>query len=198
MKKFLLLIFVFGTNPTGFANTSSLVQEAAPSRANELEFTTCNVTKDAAGNKHAVLTKSTGSKVLDDEIKQYVGAFLNGSRYPTISMSVPWKVISVSTPHGKSEVRIAVPRPPYPFQARARYEQGNGLVKASFDESGRCVSAEMTPSTGSGILDGNTVNFALTKWKSSGSKKVTTTIPVSYHIQSGGGKLRVIPPPTSR
>ena len=201
MKKlFLLLATVFGMVYTGWAQASNHAQQAktpAVNGANELEFTTCKVTKDASGNKNAVLTRSTGSKALDQYIKNYVGGFLNGSRYPDVSMSVTWKVVAVSTAHGNTEVRIAVPRPPYPYQARARSEQGSGLVKASFDESGQCISAEMAPSTGSKILDGNTLNFALAKWRSTGGNKITTTIPVSYQLVSGG-KFKVIPPPASR
>ena len=185
-KPLFVIISAFCFTSTSLAQTAIPTHQIKTPEAtgvNSLKSTVCTVQIDASGHRNAVLTESTGSKVLDEYIKQSVGAFLNNSRYPTISMSVPWKAVNVSTAHGKSEVTVAALRPPYPYQARARNEQGNGLVKASFDESGHCVSAEMAQSTGSKILDGNTVNYALARWRSSGSEKVTTTIPVIYRLQ---------------
>ncbi len=85
--------------------------------------------------------------------------------------------------YSKVVMRVSAPPPPYPYQARATHVQGHGVITVSFDEHGKASSARMTKSTGSGILDSNSVAFALSNWKTSGGKKTTVTVPVNYRLR---------------
>ena len=163
--------------------SSPEVKSGTLTRANDLQVVHCQVNFDASGHKSVVLMASTGSKALDDYIPKVAAEYLNGPRNTSISVSILCKAIEVPSGHGKVIVRVAATHPPYPFQARARHEQGSGIVNATFDESGHVVSADMARSTGSAILDGNTVNYARSRWRSSGGEKVTTTIPISYGLK---------------
>ena len=166
---------------TSFAQT---LKSSKTTEANGMSSATCQVSIDSSGHKTAVMTKSTGSKVLDDSVAQSVGADFSGVR-TIVNLSIPImvKAVEVPTSHGKAVVRVAGSRPPYPAQARVSGAQGNGVLKVSFDESGKVLSAEMAPSTGSKILDSNTVNYVRARWRSSGGEKVTTTIPFAYHLR---------------
>ena len=163
---------------------TSFAQASKSSKATEasgISSATCQVSIDSSGHKSAVMTKSTGSKVLDDEVAQSVGADFNGVR-TIVNLSIPIMVKAIEVP-GKKVVRVAGSRPPYPAQARVSGAQGDGVLKVSFDESGHVVSAEMAQSTGSKILDSNTVNYVKARWRSSGGEKVTTTLPFAYHLR---------------
>ena len=115
---------------------------------------------------------------------QTAGTELNGARH-IISIPIPIMVKAVEVPrsHGTVIVRVAGTRPFYPAQARVSGAQGDGVLKVSFDEKGQVVSAEMVQSTGSKILDSNTVNYVKARWRSSGGGKVTTTLPFAYHLR---------------
>lgn len=182
MKQFLLtLTCSVCLTATGFAQTS---KSPKASEANGISSATCQVSTDSSGHKTAVMTKSTGSKGLDVSVAQGVAADFNrfSNRF-NLSVPIMVKTVEVASSHGKKFVRVAGSRPFYPLQARMTGAQGDGVVTVSFDERGRCVSAEMTTSTGSDILDGNTVNYMKARWRSSGIEKVTTTIPIAYHLR---------------
>ena len=178
-----VLIGFLGVSQAGMAQAAHEAKPSATTTSGTV-LAICRVSFDGSGQiKTAAMVKSTGSKVLDGGILQNTGQYAPGPRNLSINFPVPVKSIEAPTPHGNTVVRVATPKAPYPFQARARHEQGSGIVKASFDEAGNAVSAVMVQSTGSKILDGNTVNYALKRWKSSGEAKITTTIPVTYRLQ---------------
>ena len=155
MKQILLTFTcVVCITATSFAQTS---KSSKATDANGISSATCQVSIDSSGHKTAVMTKSTGSKVLDDEVAQSVAADFKGVSN-IVHLSIPIMVKAVEVP-GKAVVRVAGSRPPYPAQARVSSAQGDGVLKVSFDEKGQVVSAEMAQSTGSKILDGNTVNY---------------------------------------
>lgn len=129
------------------------------------------------------MSKSTGSKALDDYFMQHQNGLWNGLRNRSLSIGVTCQAVAVSTPHGKKVVEVMALHPPYPYQSRALHEQGSGSVRASFDEKGNITNAAMAQSTGSQRLDGNTVFYAQKFWRSSGGEKVTTIIPVTYRLR---------------
>ena len=188
MKRTLLTcICAAGIVATSFAQSPKSYHSAGlpkTTEVSEISSATCQMNIDASGHRTAVMTKSTGSKVLDDGVAQSVGAQFEGVR-SIVHLSIPImvKAVEVPTSHGKTVVRVAGQRPPYPAQARVTGAQGEGVVKISFDEGGHCVGAEMAPSTGSKILDGNTVNYVKARWRSSGGEKVTTTLSFSYRLR---------------
>ncbi len=73
------------------------------------------------------------------------------------------------------------PKPIYPYQARASHVQGSGSVRVSTNASGDVISAVISQSVGSGILDANTVAFARSNWH--GPPNSTTTVPITYKLQ---------------
>ena len=75
------------------------------------------------------------------------------------------------------------PLPPYPYQARQRGLTGDGICRVSFDASGHLVKVVMSTSTGSDILDENTLNFARKNW--TGQPNLVTNVPVSYKLTGG-------------
>ncbi len=75
------------------------------------------------------------------------------------------------------------PHPFYPEQERLLRHQGNGVVRVTFDATGRVVSATMARSTSYAVLDETTVKFALHNWRSSEGKKRTIYIPVTYVLR---------------
>ncbi len=57
------------------------------------------------------------------------------------------------------------------------------MIKVSFDENGRVVNAVVTQSSGSKILDTNTVNYVLKRWRSSGGEKVAVAAVMTYQFR---------------
>lgn len=74
-----------------------------------------------------------------------------------------------------------LPKPNYPYQARASRVQGSGSVRVSTSASGNVISATIVQSAGSGVLDSNTIQFAKSNW--SGPPNATTTVPITYKLQ---------------
>ncbi len=165
------------------AHSTNKVEKYLTARDKAFGTAICQVNFNLFGDiKNRVMTKSTGSPALDEKIMATTGEKMHGGG-SSVSFPIPYKRVEVTTLHGKVAVLVAFPHPPYPFQAKARHAQGTGLVRASFDEKGNVVKVVMEKSTGSEILDGNSVNYALARWKSSGGEKVTTTIELVYQIR---------------
>src|SRR5207302_10826969 len=60
---------------------------------------------------------------------------------------------------------VYAPRPPYPYEARARREQGSGLAVLTVDPAtGNVTNVVMRASTGVGILDEVTVS-TFSQWR---------------------------------
>ncbi len=189
----LLLITVFGMVYTGLAQTpvtppgQSVHTPAPTSPADALQNKTsrsgtCQVVFDASGHvASAVITKSAGSKILDDNTLSY--ARKNWTGKPNTKVDVPIAYVMSPPQQPKGVPHFHTPFPPYPLQARARHYQGSGVAKVTFDEKGRASSVVMTQSTRSKMLDANTVAFALANWTSSGGKKKTILVPVTYRLR---------------
>ena len=143
----------------------------------------CQVTFDGSGHAStAKMSKSTGSEMLDKNTVDFAQKQWTGK--PNSKASVPVAYILPADPRNPgSRVRVHTPRPPYPYQARAKREQGRGVVKVTFDEKGNAVSATMDQSTGSRILDENTVAYALKTWTSTGGEKTTMRLPINYQLR---------------
>ena len=193
-KCFLLLACIFSSVLTGIAETTAPFSlpdlhtpgPPYPLAARAASITglgTCYVVFGSSGHvRRAMMTKSTGSAILDENTVSFARKNWTGQPNTAISVPIAYK-LAPATARTKPAGRLTTPYPPYPYQARAHHDQGRGIVKVTFDESGRPVSAVMTKSTGSSILDGNTVNYALKEWKSSGGKKTTISVPVAYRLQ---------------
>ena len=73
---------------------------------------------------------------------------------------------------------LHTPHPSYPYAARAKHVQGSGVCHVVFGVTGHVASAEMTRSTGSDILDNNTVEFAKANW--TGAPNSSVNVPITY------------------
>ena len=173
----LIAICLLGTARTASAQS--------PNSFGKISTAICQVSVDSFDHKAVVLTKSAGSKALDDFVVQSAGRVLGGARGTSLPYAFECRTVEGATGRSKSKVMLAMLRPPYPAQARARHEQGSGVIRATFDESGRVAHIEMTQSTGSKILDSHTLNFASAQWRSSGGAKVTIDLPVDYRLVHG-------------
>ncbi len=142
----------------------------------------CQVVFDAAGHvATAVMTKSTGSKILDDNTLSY--ARKNWTGKPNSKVDVPIAFVLSPAKYQNLDPHIYAPNPPYPYQARQKQEHGRGVVQVTFDARGRPVKAIMTKSTGSAILDSNTINYALKAWKYPPGQTRTVLAPVDYELR---------------
>ena len=76
------------------------------------------------------------------------------------------------------EAEWYLPQPPYPYAARAGHVSGRGVVFLTTDGSGRISDAHMQQSTGSKMLDANTVAFAVSNWH--GPPDDQRQVPITY------------------
>ncbi len=72
-----------------------------------------------------------------------------------------------------------MPRLPNPEEARLHIT-GQGHAKAWFDDKGQCTKVTITVSTGSELLDGNTVAFGWAKWV--GPPNLVVNVPITYKL----------------
>ena len=72
------------------------------------------------------------------------------------------------------------PRPPYPYAAFAKSEQGDCVIRLVDDDQGKVVKATVVRSSGSATLDKNSTDFALAQWR--GPAKVTWTYTLHYEL----------------
>ena len=188
-KIFLLLSIVFGIAHTGLAQTPAsgghTPNPMYPADAPNIKGDgrgTCQVVFDASGHvATVVMTKSIGLKILDEETISF--ARKNWTGKPNSTVSVPIEYRRSLTPEDKRFYsQCKLPYPPYPLRARAFHYQGSGVVKVTFDESGRASNVMMKQSTRSKMLDENTIAFAQANWKSPGGKKKTIYVPVTYRL----------------
>ena len=185
----LILILASGLALTAVAATKphspSSTAENPTASSKQWNIALCEVHFDAQGNfNSAAMTKSTGSKVLDDKlVKTTSQQFSKAQPNETLPIWMFCKTLEVPSTGGKKSVRVAGSRPPYPYKARASNTQGSGLVQISFNKMGDAISAVMAPSTGSKILDENSVNYVRQRWKSSGGTDVSTIVPVVYQLR---------------
>ena len=166
-------------------HTSHAVKAVA-SKANDVGI--CTLVFDATGHvQTAVMTKSTGSKMLDEKTVAF--ALQNVTGRPNTTMPLPITFKHTPGTPASTDVWASTPNPPYPYKARVNHEEGSGVVKVVFDEKGNALSAAITKSTGSEVLDNNTVRYVVSAWKTTGGKKLTASFPRSGLINGVCGSL---------
>jgi TonB family protein len=189
----LLLISVLGIACAGLADAPAPSHDMAlhtpgptyPPEALDAKVTgsgVCQVVFNHSGHvSSAVMTKSTGTTILDEHTITYARKYWSGR--PNTSASVPIEYrLATSMAKVQSVVKIHGRSPPYPSEARQNRIEGSGIIKVSFDETGKVVSATMSKSTGSDILDKSTVKYVTDTWHVDIGRKYTTFIPITYRL----------------
>lgn len=74
---------------------------------------------------------------------------------------------------------LQAPRPTYPREAEQRGETGSGRFKIEFDDHGNAKSVTVVQSTGSKILDANTIN-TLKNWHAVAGHPGSIVVPITY------------------
>ena len=82
---------------------------------------------------------------------------------------------------------VYAPRPPYPYEARARREQGSGLGVLTVDPAtGNVTNVVMRASTGVGILDEVTVS-TFSQWRFKPGTVSKVRVPINFFLSEPGG-----------
>src|SRR5207253_801941 len=90
--------------------------------------------------------------------------------------------VSAARPRSVHALVLYGPRPPYPYEARRARTTGSGVVLVMVDPtSGRVTDAQMRLSTGSLILDNNSV-AALRRWRFKPVGVTTIDVPITYTL----------------
>lgn len=122
------------------------------------------------------MIKSTGSKLLDENTVDWALKHWSGPPNATDTVPVTYKLIESKPVYG-------FPLPPYPEAAVKKHIDGIGQVRVTFDAKGNVISAIIAESTGSAILDANTIKFAKANWHANYGKAATITVPIYYKLQ---------------
>lgn len=104
---------------------------------------------------------------------------------PLWPQSTPAEAAEVT---GKEALSLAVfaPRPAYPYEARAKREQGSGIAVLTVDPAtGNVTNVVMAPSTGVEILDNATIS-AYRRWRFKPGTVKTAKLPVSFALVGAG------------
>ncbi len=78
------------------------------------------------------------------------------------------------------------PKPVYPFMAQATRAQGAGAVRVTFSNvTGRPIEVIMEQSTGSQLLDSNSIQWAAFQWRwlKPGTGNNVRTVPIKYTLE---------------
>lgn len=82
---------------------------------------------------------------------------------------------------------VYTPRPTYPYEARARREQGAGLAILTVDPAtGNVTNVVMRASTGVGILD-DAATSAFRQWRFKPGTVTKVRIPINFILSGPGG-----------
>src|SRR5437773_2818135 len=93
----------------------------------------------------------------------------------------PIKQSAMSMSQAKA-LAVNSPRPPYPYEARAKRITGSGVITATVDPaSGNVTDASVTKSTGSSILDEAAVS-AFRRWRFRPGSVSKVTIPITFTL----------------
>lgn len=139
---------------------------------------TCRVVFDADGRvANVVVVESTGSQILDKNTVNYARKNWTGKPNTTVTVPIYYQLSKSAT---KTLVHYHTPAIPYPYVARANHIHGSGSVQVTFDERGKAITAKMTRSTGSSVLDEATTSYAKANWTSTGGERSTVEVPVLY------------------
>jgi len=86
-------------------------------------------------------------------------------------------------------VLVSAVRPEYPYEARLRRITGRGVAVLKIDRAtGKVVSCEMVPSTGSEILDDAAVQ-AFREWRFKPGTIAGVRIPIAFAMPGQGGEV---------
>ena len=100
---------------------------------------------------------------------------------PSAPKFVPVKAAEMSMSRAKA-LSINSPRPPYPYEARAKRITGSGVISATVDPaSGDVTSASVTKSTGSSILDDAAVS-TFRRWRFRPGSVSKVRIPITFTL----------------
>ena len=86
-------------------------------------------------------------------------------------------------PAGHTRVSFLTPHPPYPLQARVSHVEGSVAVRVTWAADGRVKEVVIVKSSGSAILDSNTLNYIKANWRSFTGKEVTHTLSLDYRLR---------------
>jgi TonB family protein len=117
--------------------------------------------------------------------------FLIGSPFMTAASSTrhdrgPIQSSEQITEKDARDLVIHAPKPTYPYEARARYEQGSGVAIVTVDvATGQVTNVAMTVSTGSRLLDFETVS-TFRQWRFKPGTVQKVRIPIHYALSRGG------------
>jgi TonB family protein len=75
-----------------------------------------------------------------------------------------------------------LPTPEYPIEAFRDHIEGTVELQVAFDGSGSVISAEVTSSSGSAILDNGAKHYILANWHSEYFAGTTQEVPIQYVI----------------
>jgi TonB family protein len=76
-----------------------------------------------------------------------------------------------------------LPHPPYPEDALDMHETGTVVMSITFNMAGNVAQAEVSQSSGVGLLDTSTRSFILSHWHSTTFAGQTVTQPVRYNVE---------------
>ncbi len=138
----------------------------------------CQVTLGANGHvTKSVMSKSTGSELLDNNTLLWANQHWTGSPDTRVSVPIAYQLAKPAAQSG----RVFTPQPPYPYEAIHARLSGHGSCRVVFGPDGRTTQASIVTSTGSGVLDNNTVKWAHDNW--TGRPNTTVTVPLAYRLQ---------------
>src|SRR6516164_6430090 len=100
---------------------------------------------------------------------------------PTAQKFVPIKAAEMSMSRAKA-LAVVSPRPPYPYEARAKRITGSGVIVATVDPgSGSVTDASVASSTGSSILDDAAVS-TFRRWRFRPGTVSKVRIPITFTL----------------
>jgi TonB family protein len=86
-------------------------------------------------------------------------------------------------------ILVSAVRPEYPYEARLRRISGHGVAALKIDRaSGKVISCEMVPSTGSAILDDAAIQ-AFREWRFKPGTIAGVRIPIAFLLPDQGGEF---------
>ena len=143
----------------------------------------CQVQFDGSGRvSNASMRPSTGSKLLDENTLSFVRQHWTGHPNTMLSVPITYRLRFVRTKDPIKIVHVTAVKPPYPYEARAAHLEGSGMVRVTFDETGKVASVTTEKSTGSDLLDQNSLTYVRDTWYSSGQRNVTLLVPIIYRL----------------
>ena len=188
MKRLLLpglfLAMTFGKGPSACADTVSpwlTFVPGYPPDAQKKGITgvgVVRVTTDQYGwVKEARMTRATGSGILDEATLKAARLYWQGPPYTTHEVSVQYRLTAAGPGERKPSSLVIIPPG---GKDKTGSIEASGIIKVATDSSGHVVRGVITRSSGSEVLDENTMKFALGAW--TGPRSSVYEVPVKYQI----------------